>query len=60
MDKNLKCDSGSALHDACLCGKTEVAKVLLEDGIDLSIPNIQGQVSQTLKFSNFVSFVCYY
>ena len=41
---NLTCDTGTALHDASLGGKTEVAKYLLNMGIDVTIRDAMGLV----------------
>ena len=37
MNVNVKTSSGTALHEAALCGKTEVVRTLLENGIDVNI-----------------------
>lgn len=38
---NVRTSSGTALHEAALCGKTEVVRTLLENGIDLNIKDNQ-------------------
>ncbi len=45
--------SGSALHEAAIGGKAEIAKILLQHGIDLTIKDGAGQVRhlQTQKTS---------
>lgn len=37
FDVNVKTPSGTALHEAALCGKLEVVRTLLEHGADMSI-----------------------
>jgi FOG: Ankyrin repeat len=37
LDVNIRTASGTALHEAALCGKLEVVKTLLEHGADLRI-----------------------
>lgn len=37
LEVNVRTCSGTALHEAALCGKTEVVKTLLDNGADLSI-----------------------
>uniref|UniRef100_A0A8D9B6D7 Ankyrin repeat and sterile alpha motif domain-containing protein 1B n=1 Tax=Cacopsylla melanoneura TaxID=428564 RepID=A0A8D9B6D7_9HEMI len=37
LDVNIRTASGTALHEAALCGKLEVVKTLLENGADLRI-----------------------
>jgi ankyrin repeat protein len=37
FDVNAVTPVGSALHEATLCGKVEVAKILLSEGIDTSL-----------------------
>ena len=39
MDVNLRTRTGSALHEAALFGKLDVAKLLLQSGVKLSIRN---------------------
>lgn len=41
MNVNVRTGSGSALHEAALCGKTEVVRTLLQNGIDLDIRDSQ-------------------
>lgn len=38
---NVRTSSGTALHEAALCGKTEVVRTLLENGTDLNIRDAQ-------------------
>lgn len=37
FDVNVRTPSGTALHEAALCGKVEVVRTLLEHGADLAI-----------------------
>lgn len=37
LDVNVRTTSGTALHEAALCGKLEVVRTLLDNGADLSI-----------------------
>lgn len=39
VDVNIRTHAGTALHEAALCGKSEVVRTLLEHGVDLSIRN---------------------
>ena len=47
FDINFKTSTGSALHDACVGGKTEVAKILLQHHINLDITDQYGQVGES-------------
>lgn len=50
MDVNVRTAGGSALHEAALCGKTEVVRTLLEHGVDLGIRDEQrNTVNDLLK-----------
>ncbi|KAG8221865.1 hypothetical protein J437_LFUL003241 [Ladona fulva] len=42
MDVNVRTAAGTALHEAALCGKTDVVKTLLESGVDLSARDAGG------------------
>lgn len=50
MNVNVRTSSGTALHEAALCGKTEVVRTLLENGTDLNIRDAQNNtVIEVLK-----------
>lgn len=50
MNVNVRTSSGTALHEAALCGKTEVVRTLLENGIDLNIRDAKNNtVIEVLK-----------
>jgi ankyrin repeat protein len=50
MNVNVRTSSGTALHEAAMCGKTEVVRTLLKNGIDLNIRDAQNNtVSDVLK-----------
>lgn len=50
MDVNVRTPAGSPLHEAALCGKTEVVRTLLEHGVDLGIRDEQrNTVTDLLK-----------
>ncbi|KAG8301280.1 regulation of synaptic plasticity by receptor localization to synapse [Homalodisca vitripennis] len=50
LDVNVRTAAGSALHEAALCGKTEVVRCLLEHGVDLGIRDEQrNTVTDLLK-----------
>lgn len=38
-----QCNSGSALHEAALCGKEDTVRLLLDKGIDTSLKNKDGK-----------------
>jgi hypothetical protein len=40
---NTVCKSGSALHEAALCGKENTVKLLLDKGIDLNLKDSEGR-----------------
>lgn len=45
---NLVTHCGTALHEAALCGKDSVVKILLEFGIDLSVTDSEGRTALDL------------
>jgi len=50
VDVNVRTASGTALHEAALCGKTEVVRTLLEAGVDLGIRDAARKtVSEVLR-----------
>lgn len=48
MDVNVRTGSGTALHEAAQCGKTEVARTLLEHGINTHIRDIHRRTVEDL------------
>lgn len=42
VDVNLLTINGTALHEAALCGKDSVVKILLEFGADLNVTDSKG------------------
>ncbi|KAK9525759.1 hypothetical protein VZT92_016441 [Zoarces viviparus] len=45
MDVNCVTENGSALHEAALCGKMDVVRLLLDSEIDTSLKNSQGRTA---------------
>ena len=37
------CTTGSAFHEAAMCGKQETVKLLLDKGIDISLKDSNGK-----------------
>lgn len=48
MDVNVRTGSGTALHEAVQCGKTEVARLLLDHGINTQIRDIHRRTVEDL------------
>lgn len=48
MDVNVRTGSGTALHEAAQCGKTEVARTLLDHGINIHIRDIHRRTVEDL------------
>jgi len=48
MDVNVRTGSGTALHEAAQCGKTEVARTLLDHGINTHIRDIHRRTVEDL------------
>jgi hypothetical protein len=48
MDVNVRTGSGTALHEAAQCGKTEVARTLLDHGINTHIRDIYRRTVEDL------------
>lgn len=48
MDVNVRTGSGTALHEAAQCGKTEVARTLLDHGINTHIRDVHRRTVEDL------------
>lgn len=48
MNVNVRTGSGTALHEAAQCGKTEVARTLLDHGINAHIRDIHRRTVEDL------------
>lgn len=48
MDVNVRTGSGTALHEATQCGKTEVARTLLDHGINIHLRDIHRRTAEDL------------